>query len=51
MYRRLTASFSPELRKWCAYALILLVPGSFVMLPVLWLVRLWNGTKAAIEAG
>lgn len=33
MYSRLTAS-PPELRKWCGYALILLVPGSFVVLPV-----------------
>ena len=39
MYSRLTAP-PPELRKWCAYALILLVPGSFVVLPVVWLVRL-----------
>ena len=40
MYNRLMAISPPELRKWCAYALILLVPGSFVVIPVLWLVRL-----------
>lgn len=26
--------------KWCAYALVLLAPGSFVILAVFWLVRL-----------
>ena len=31
---------SPKLRQWGAYALILLAPGSLVVLPVLWLVRL-----------
>ena len=25
--------------KWCAYALLLLAPGSFIVLPVVWLVR------------
>jgi hypothetical protein len=25
--------------KWCAYALVLLAPGSFVVLPALWLAR------------
>ena len=25
--------------KWCAYALALLAPGSFIVLPVLWVVR------------
>ena len=39
MYRYLPA-LSPDLRKWCAYALLVLAPGSFVVLPVLWLVRL-----------
>jgi hypothetical protein len=40
MFRQLLA-FSPrDLGKCCAYALILLAPGSFVVLPVLWLVRL-----------
>jgi len=28
-----------EIAKWCAYALVLLAPGSFVFLPVMWLVR------------
>ena len=39
MFRVLTTSSPRELMKWCAYALVLLVPGSFVVLPVLWLVR------------
>jgi hypothetical protein len=25
--------------KWCAYAALLLMPGSFFVLPVVWLVR------------
>ena len=25
--------------KWCAYALVLLAPGSFIVLPMLWLAR------------
>src|SRR5688572_23518808 len=29
-----------DLGKWCAYLLILLTPGSFIVLPVVWLVRL-----------
>ena len=36
---KLTASSPRELTKWCAYALLLLAPGSFLVLPVLWLVR------------
>ncbi len=39
MFRRLKPPSPPELRKWGACALVLLVPGSFVVLPVLWLVR------------
>ncbi len=40
MLRRLIASSPHELGKWCAYAVILLVPGTFVVLPVMWLIRL-----------
>lgn len=25
--------------KWCAYLLVLLMPGSFIVLPALWLAR------------
>ena len=25
--------------RWCAYALVLLTPGSFVIVPALWLIR------------
>jgi len=28
-----------KLGRWCAYALLLVAPGSFVVLPALWLVR------------
>ena len=28
-----------QLGKWCVYGLLLLAPGSFLVLPVLWLVR------------
>ena len=39
MFRALASSSPLELRKWGAYALVLLVPGSFVVLPVFLLVR------------
>ena len=39
MFRPLTPPFPRELAKWCAYALLLLAPGSFFVLPLLWLVR------------
>jgi hypothetical protein len=50
MYSRLTAS-PPELRKWCVYALVLLVPGSFVVLPALWFARLMSSAKSAPGEG
>jgi len=28
-----------QIAKWCAYALVLLLPGSFVVLALLWLYR------------
>ncbi len=28
-----------QVGKWCAYVLILLTPGTFVILPALWLIR------------
>jgi len=33
--------------KWCACALLLLAPGSFVVLPVLWFARYWAGRRGA----
>jgi hypothetical protein len=39
MIRHLFAAVPPEVAKWCAFALILLAPGSFIVLPVLWLAR------------
>jgi hypothetical protein len=39
MFRPLAAPSPREVMKWCAYAVLLLTPGSFVVLPVLWLVR------------
>jgi len=42
MFRHLIASSPRELGKWCAYALMLLAPGSFIVLPVLWLVTLFG---------
>ena len=40
MFRRLIASSPRSLSKWCAYTLILLAPGSFIVLPVMWLVKI-----------
>lgn len=45
MFRSLPPLSARELGKWCGYALVLLLPGSFVVLPVLWLVRL-DGVRA-----
>jgi hypothetical protein len=39
MFRPLIDALPPGLAKWCAYALIALAPGSFVVLPVVWLIR------------
>ena len=39
MFRSLTSPSNLELRKWGAYALLLLAPGSFVLLPAYWIVR------------
>jgi hypothetical protein len=44
MLFRLHAPFVPGPRKWAAVALVLLVPGSFVVLPVLWLVGELKGS-------
>jgi len=30
-----------EIARWGVYALLLLAPGSFVVLPLLWLARTW----------
>jgi hypothetical protein len=39
MFRSLPSLSPLELRKWATYALLLLAPGSFVLLPAYWLVR------------
>jgi len=39
MFLRQMVSPPRALGKWCAYALILLAPGSFVVLPVIGLIR------------
>jgi len=39
MFRFLTSASPLELRKWGTYALLLLAPGSFVLLPAYWLLR------------
>ena len=45
--KKLTGSSPRELTKWLAYALVLLAPGSFVLLPLLWLVRRQDGAERA----
>jgi len=42
MYRRLIAPSPREFWKYCGYALFLLAPGSLVVLPLLWLLRLFG---------
>jgi hypothetical protein len=39
MFRSLAAASPLDVRKWGIYALILLAPGSFVLLPAYWLLR------------
>jgi hypothetical protein len=34
-----------QLGKWCAIALLLLAPGSFIVLPAIWLARNWHVVK------
>jgi hypothetical protein len=53
MFRPLIVTSPRELTKWCAYALVLLAPGSFVVLPVLWLVRRFQAspTTRNVKAG
>ena len=44
MFRRLMTSPPRSLEAWLAYALILVTPGSFIVVPVLWLaLRLRKG--------
>ena len=39
MFRALTTATPREFAKWGALVLLLLAPGSFVVLPILWLIR------------
>jgi len=39
LFRSPSAPSLLELRKWGVYALLLLAPGSFVLLPAYWLAR------------
>jgi len=40
MFRSLTAALPHSIGKWCAYAVLLLVPGSSIVLLALWIARL-----------
>jgi hypothetical protein len=39
VFQTLMAMPPREIARWCGYAFLLLAPGSFVILPVLWLAR------------
>jgi hypothetical protein len=39
MIRRLKDATPQELGKWCLYLLVLLTPGSFIALPLFWLLN------------
>ena len=41
MFRSIKSAPASEWAKWCACALILLAPGSFVIVPLAWLARQW----------
>jgi hypothetical protein len=40
----------PKLLKWGVCALLLLAPGSFVLLPALWLVKSWAMLRQSLSA-
>lgn len=46
MFARMTRGWPREMTKWGAYVLLLLAPGSFVALPVLWLVRRYSASRS-----
>ena len=50
MSRLFITSGPRELTKLCLYVLVLLAPGSFVVLPVLWLVRQFRYSRG-VPAG
>jgi hypothetical protein len=41
MFATFKATEANELLKWCGFVLALLAPGSFVVLPLVWLGRCW----------
>jgi len=43
-------STAPRAAKWCAYVALLLMPGSFIVLPVLWGARMIRQSLAARSA-
>jgi hypothetical protein len=47
MFRRLTALSPREIRKWCACAALMLIPGSSLVLLALFIARLIAGRNAA----
>jgi hypothetical protein len=51
MSRLLALSASVEFRKVCVYALVLLTPGSLVILPVVWCMRRLLYAGKAIRGG
>jgi hypothetical protein len=52
MIRNLIAAVPPEVARWCALALVLLAPGSFIVMPIWWLarqVRRWAAIRQPSE--
>lgn len=47
MFRRLSAAIPPNAARWAACVLVLLVPGSFIALPIAWLVSRYAGRASA----
>jgi hypothetical protein len=46
MFRHLKAATPQELGKWCLYLLVLLTPGSFIAVPVFWLLSRYRSRLA-----
>jgi|InoplaM3SPM_1038593.scaffolds.fasta_scaffold318539_1 hypothetical protein len=47
MFARIARALPRDYARWGAYALLLLAPGSFVTLPVAWLIRRYTATRSA----
>ena len=48
MWSGFTRRLPPGYAKWAAYALLLIAPGSFISVPLLWLLKRYNAARSAV---